>query len=335
MTKRVFVKMSVLTLSLLLIAGMAFAAFPTKAVTLVVPWGAGGITDRVARVFAPLFEKNLGVSVAVVNKPGASGAIGTEFVNSAKADGYTVMFSAETPGIFQVMGFSNLNFADFDALMMMVQDTKVIVVPKNSAYNSMEDLVADIKARPGKVRLSYSGPGASGHIQGLLFKEAGLNVSMTPFGGGSPALLATISGQVDFTFANVGTALDYIKTGELKPLGVFAAGEVESLPGVPSMIDSIPELEPYLLLRFPNCLMVKKGTPAEVEATLLKAAQAAVQEPEWLEFTDSNYYERKHDLLGEAVSEYWDDWTSLVSWLLYDAGATKYSPEKFGIEKFR
>lgn len=319
---------------LALVAVTSLAAFPSKGVNLVVPWGAGGITDRVARVFAPLFEKNLGVPVTVLNRPGASGAIGTEFANSRKADGYTVLFSAETPGIFQVMGFSKLSFEDFDSLLMMIQDTKVVVVPKNSPYETMEDLVADIKARPGKVKMSYSGPGASGHIQGLLLKKADLDVSMTPFGGGNPAMLATISGQVDFTFGNVGTVLDYIKAGDLRPLAVFSSEPMAALPDVPSMTKALPELEPYLILRFPNCLLVKKGTPDDAKEALLNAAKAAVQEEAWLEFTNENFYIRKHDLTGNAVSEYWSQWTSLVAWLLDDAGVTKYSPEKFGIEVF-
>lgn len=308
--------------------------FPTKKITLIVPWSAGGITDRVARVFAPLLEKNLGQPVTVVNKEGASGAIGTEFVYGEANDGYTLLFSAETPAVFQVMGTSKLGFKDFDALKMLIQDLKVIVVPKNSPYNTFEELVADIKANPGKIKMSYSGPGASGHLQGLLFKELGLEVSMTPYGGGNPSMIATISGEVDFTFGNYGTVKDYLEVGDLKALAVFDKEKSEALPDVPPMTDVLPEADPYLPLYFPNSLLVKKGTPDDVKAILIEAAEKALQEPEWIDFVKSQSYTTLDHLTVEEIDDYWTKFTSITSWLLYDAGAAQNSPEDFGIERF-
>lgn len=308
--------------------------FPTKSITLVVPWSAGGITDRTARVFAPLFEKNLGVSVTVVNKTGASGAVGTEFANGEDSDGYTVLFSAETPGIFRVMGTSKLGFDDFDPLMMVAQDTKLVVVPGDSKYTTFEELVADIKARPGKVKISYSGPGASGHLQGLIFQASGLDLSMTPYGGGNPAMIATISGEVDFTFGNYGTVKDYLETGDLRALAVFSDEAFDVLPDVPPMTEALPEVGKYVPLYFPNCLLVKKGTPEEVEAVLIEAAQKAVQEPEWAEFIKTSSYTDLHEISIEDITNYWNKYTSVTSWLLYDAGAAQNDPADFGIERF-
>lgn len=319
----------------LAIAASVWAAFPTRAVTLVIPWAAGGITDRVGRAFAPYFEQHLGVPVIVLNQAGASGAIGTDFAFSKPADGYTVLLSAETPGVFRVMDSSKLSFNDFEGLMMMVEDTKVVVVPGNSPYKTMDELVAAIKANPGKIKMSYSGPGASGHIQGLLLEEVGLKVSMTPFGGGSPAMLATISGQVDFTFGNIGTVLDYLKTGDLRALAVYTKDERSAaIPDVPPIVDAIPEMSRYLPLTFPNCLLVKKGTPPEVQQILLTAAEKAVAEAGWIEFTESSFYNRMHDVKGQEVIDYWNRWTSIVTWLLYDAGVAPKSPASFGIERF-
>lgn len=313
---------------------VAEEGYPTKAINLIVPWSAGGITDRVARVFAPLLEKNLGQPVTVINKDGASGAIGTEFVHEQASDGYTVLFSAETPGVFQVMGTSDLGFKDFDALKMLIQDTKVIVVPKNSKYNTFEELVEDIKANPGKIKLSYSGPGASGHIQGLLLKELGLDVAMTPYGGGNPAMIATISGEVDFTFGNYGTVKDYLEVGDLKALAVFSNERVDFLPDVPAMTEALPEAEKYLPLYFPNSLMVNKGTPEEVKAVLIEAIDKALQEEEWEKFVESQSYTRLDDMSIEEIDKYWDKYTSITSWLLYDAGAAQNNPEDFGIQRF-
>src|SRR5699024_10631111 len=152
-----------------------------------------------------LLEKHIGQSVIVVNKEGASGSIGTDFVYNQASDGYTLLFSAETLANFRVMDNSDLGFEDFSPIKMIIQDSKVIVVAKDSKYNTFHDLVEDIKANPGKIKMSYSGPAASGHLQGLLFNELGLNISMTPYGGGNPAMIATMNGEVDFTFGNYGT----------------------------------------------------------------------------------------------------------------------------------
>lgn len=318
---------------ILLFSTPAFGAFPEKPITLVVPWSAGGVTDTVARAFAPVFEKHLGQPVVVLNKPGASGGVGTEFAYSKPADGYTVLFSAETPGSFRVMGISKLSFEDFDPLIMMVYDTKVIAVSSKSPYNKIEDLIADIKARPGKVRMSYSGPGASGHIQGLLLRKVGLDVALIPFGGGNEAMLAVLGGQVEFTSPNTAPALGYVASGDMRVLAVWSDRPVEAFPGVPPITDVIPELKKYFPLEFPNCLLVKKGTPEEVKQVLLKAAKAAVNDPQWLEFVKKVHYVTMHHLEGKAVLDYWKHWESVVSWLLYEAGVAKHSPEEFGIPK--
>lgn len=310
------------------------ASFPNKKVTLVVPWSAGGITDRVARVFAPLFEENLGQPVTIVNKDGASGAIGTEFAYEQPADGYTVLFSAETLANFQVMGTSKLGFKDFDPLKMLIQDLKVIVVPKDSKYNTFEELVEDIKDNPGKVKMSYSGPGASGHLQGLLLKEMGLDVSMTPYGGGNPSMIATISGEVDFTFGNYGTIKDYLEVGDLKALATFTTKQSEILADVPPMTDTIPEAEKYLPLYFPNILLVKKGTPEDVKSVLMEATEKALKDPKWEEFVKSQSYTRLDDLSQDEIKDYWDKYGSITSWLLYDAGASPHSPEEFKIKRY-
>lgn len=308
--------------------------FPEKEITFIVPWGAGGITDTVARSFVAPFEDAIGQKVAVVNLSGASGAIGTEETYNKDADGYTVLFSAETPAIFKVMGTSELGFENFEPIMMMIQDTKLVVVPSDSKYNTFEELVEDIKANPGKIKMSYSSPGASGHIQGLALSNANLDVNMTPFGGGSPAMIATISGDVEFTFGNYGTVKDYLENGDLKALATFTNEQVEFLPDVPPMTDVLPELNSIFPLYFPNCLLVKEGTPQEIKDILIAAAKEAVQDERWTTFVDNKNYEQLHSFTEEEISKYWEKFTSITSWLLYDAGASVNSPEDFGIERY-
>ncbi len=307
--------------------------YPNKSIDLIVPWSSGGITDTTARAFAPHFEKHLNESVTIVNRPGASGAVGTEAVYSKEADAYNVLLSAETPATFQVMGMSELSFEDFEPIMMLVAAERVLVVPADSPYNNLEELIAEIRRKPGEVKMSYSGPGASGHILGLLLERANLDLRKIPAGGGHEAMIETISGRVDFTLANLSTVADYIKKGDLKALAVLDNQESENVDA-PPLTSALPELKSYLPLDFPNCLVVKKGTSEEKIEVLKNAAVKAAKEEGWIEFTNNNYYKRMDHLSGEEVSEYWKNWKSLVNWMLYDAGVTENSPAEFDIPKF-
>ena len=137
--------------AIFLMAGGVYAKdYPARSINLIIPWFPGGLTDTCARTYAPLLEKYIGTSVVVVNKGGASGSIGSDFVLRQKADGYNVLYSAETPGVFQVMGFSKSSFNDFDPIMMMIQDTKVIVVPKNSPTKPLKTLSPTSASAPAR-----------------------------------------------------------------------------------------------------------------------------------------------------------------------------------------
>lgn len=314
------------------LGGAVNANYPEDDIEFVVPWSAGGITDTTARAFAPHFEEHLGTSLVIENRPGASGAVGTEYVYNQEADGNTVLLSAETPGTFRVMDISDLSFEDFEPIMMLVAAERVLVVPEDSPYETIDDLVNAIQENPGELRMSYSGPGASGHILGLLFDEVGLEIAKTPAGGGHEAMLETIAGRVDFTLPNLSTVIDYIEEGDLRVLAVLDS-EPSDFVDAPPITESVPALEPYMPLQFPNCVLVKEGTPQEKIEVLKEAAVSAVEEEEWIEFTENNYYERLHDLTGDEVMEYWREWESVVAWLLHDAGVTEVSPEEFDIPR--
>ncbi|MFA6891202.1 MAG: tripartite tricarboxylate transporter substrate binding protein [Sphaerochaetaceae bacterium] len=311
-------------------------SWPAKSINLIVPWNPGDGTDLAARAYAQAVQDVTGQPVVVINKPGASGSIGTLYASQQSKDGYSVLFSAETPGTFQIMGISNIGFGAFDGIMMMAEDTKVIVVKGDSPYKTIQDLIDAIKANPGKIKMAYSGPGASGHIQGLLFKAMGLETSMTPFGGGAAGMTAVMGGQVDFTFANTATTLGYIKSGDLRPLAVFTDKENKALPGVPAFTDVMPESKKYLPLGFPYSVLVPKGTDPEIVRQIIAVSQKAVQDKAWLDFLSTRAsYVTLYQYTGDEVNAYWTKWQSLVDYLLYDAGVAKYSPEKFGIQRLK
>jgi tripartite-type tricarboxylate transporter receptor subunit TctC len=310
--------------------------YPQKPITMIVPYGAGGTTDLTGRQVAKQMEKHLGQSIVVVNQGGASGSVGAKTVLDAASDGYTILFTADSLGTQRVMGISEMSYDDFAPIMVMVNDPKVIVVNKTSKYETLVDLINDIKARPGKVKMSHTGPGGSGHVQKLIYNKLGLDIADTAYPGGSDCIIAVLGDQVDFTNSNYSTVTGYLDSGDLKLLAISATYRLEKYPDVPTLAEVIPESADYLNTPFtPLSLMVHKDVSPEIQEVLKVAAEKAVSEDEWEDYVSKNSLEKLYEKYPDEASakEFYANWESLVSWLLYDAGATKYSPEKFGIPR--
>ncbi|MCI8763875.1 MAG: tripartite tricarboxylate transporter substrate binding protein [Lachnospiraceae bacterium] len=315
---------------------VATADYPTKPLTMIIPYGAGGTTDTWGRKLAVLLEKYLGQSITVTNQGGASGSIGSQFVKDQPSDGYTLLVCAETMGTYRTMNICDLGYDDFTVISPLVGDPKVLVVGKDSKYNTLEELLEDIKANPGKITMSHSGPGGSGHNQGLVLKELGYEVAMTSFDSGNDALLGVIGGQVDFTNPNISTLGGYIESGDVKALAVFSSERMEAYPDIPAFTETVPEAEsylniPYTLLSF----VVNKDTPQEVVDVLKAATEKVFADPEWTEFVKANaadpVFEKYTD--DASIQEFYDNWKSIICWLQYENGVAEKSPEEFGIKK--
>ena len=315
---------------------VATADYPTKPITMIIPYAAGGTTDVWGRKLAALLEKYLGQAITVTNQGGASGSIGSQFVKEQPSDGYTVLVCAETMGTYRTMNVCDLDYSDFTVISPLVGDPKVLVVGKDSKYNTLEELLDDIKANPGKITMSHSGPGGSGHNQGLVMKELGYDVAMTSFDSGNDALLGVIGGQVDFTNPNISTLGGYIESGDVKPLAVFSDKRMEAYPDIPAFTESVPEAEkylniPYTLLSF----VVNNDTPQDVVDVLKAASQKVFADPEWTDFVKQKaadpVYEEYTD--GASIQKFYDNWKSVICWLQYDNGVAEKSPEDFGIAR--
>lgn len=315
---------------------VATADYPTKPMTMIIPYGAGGTTDTWGRKLAVLLEKYLGQSITVTNQGGASGSIGSQFVKDQPSDGYTLLVCAETMGTYRTMNICDLGYDDFTVISPLVGDPKVLVVGKDSKYNTLEELLDDIKANPGKITMSHSGPGGSGHNQGLVLKELGYDVAMTSFDSGNDALLGVIGGQVDFTNPNISTLGGYIESGDVKPLAVFSSERMEAYPDIPAFTETVPESEkyldiPYTLLSF----VVNNDTPQEVVDVLKAATQKVFADPEWTDFVKKNaadpVFEKYTD--DASIQAFYDNWKSVICWLQYDNGVAEKSPEEFGIKR--
>lgn len=316
--------------------GNSAAGYPKKEITMIIPYGAGGTTDVTGRQLAAALEKQLGQSIVIVNQKGASGSVGTKTALDANPDGYTILYTADSLGTQRVMGISEYSYDDFTPIMAVVNDPKVIVVNKDSKYNTLEDLINDMKARPGKVKMSYTGPGGSGHVQALIYNQLGLDMALTAYTSGSECITAVLGNQVDFTNSNYSTVTGYLESGDLKLLGISAKNRIEKYPDVPTIVDAIPESEKHLLMPFtPLSIVVDKDCPEEVKTTLRKAALEAVKDPKWQEFVKNNNLDELYKQYPEIedIQKFYKDWQSLVCWLLWDAGAAKNDPASFNISR--
>ena len=185
--------------ALSLVAGLATAApFPERELTGVIMWGAGGAMDVVSRAVTPHAEQALGKKIVLVNKPGGTGAISTNFVNNAPSDGYTLLYGAENPQLHQVLGLADFGYEKFYPVIVLGRGVAVIVVKADAPWNTLKDFVEDAKKRPGKLKMGSTGPGGLPHTVGsMLNSVTKFQVISVPFDGEGPGLTALLGGHVD------------------------------------------------------------------------------------------------------------------------------------------
>jgi tripartite-type tricarboxylate transporter receptor subunit TctC len=212
------------------------ADFPSKPVKFVVPFPPGSGTDTSARYFAKKFTELTGQNVVVDNKPGANGFIAVRAVLTAPADGYTVFVGSNSTLAVNAALFKSLPYdpvADFSPLSMMMRAPALLVVPAQSNYNTVSDLVAAAKAQPGK--LDYGSGSAGYQLMAELFNDvAGVQLLHIPFKGASEAMTAVASGTVTMAFADVTGASELVKGGKLRALAVASDRRVPAVPNVPT-----------------------------------------------------------------------------------------------------
>ena len=310
--------------------------YPHKTVTMIVPYGAGGTTDLVGRQLAIALGEALDVSIVVQNQAGASGSIGCQMALDAEPDGSTILFTADSLGTQRVMGISQLSYADYSPIMVTANDPKVIVVSKDSPYQTIEELLAAIEAAPGGVQMAYTGPGGSGHVQALIMNQFGYEPALTAYSSGSDGIVAVMSGQVVFTNSNYSSVASYLDSGDLRMLAVCANERMANHEDVPALSEVMTGSEEYMEIPYtPLSLLVDKDVPTEIQEQLRAACAEAVKDADFNAWMEENNVEKlyeKYTTTGEMTAFY-SEWESVVSWLIHDAGAATYSPEDFGIAK--
>jgi tripartite-type tricarboxylate transporter receptor subunit TctC len=235
--------------SLLLgVALAAFAAFahaqawPSKPIKWIVPFAPGGTTDILARVVGEKLAITLGQPVVVENKPGAGGGVGADFTAKAAPDGYTIMGGTISTHAINASLYNKLPYdpvKDFVAITLIARVPNLLVVTPSIPASNVKELIALLKANPGKYSFASSGNGTSQHLSGELFKTmAGVDMQHIPYKGSPPALQDVVGGQVAMTFDNITTAWPLAKGGKLKALAVTTAKRSAIAPDVPTLAES-------------------------------------------------------------------------------------------------
>lgn len=319
----------------LLAAGIASAAeYPDHPINGVIAWGAGGGTDTVSRLMTPIAEKILKQSIILSNKTGATGAIAAQAVHSAKPDGYTLMFHAENPQLYQVLGLSQLSYDDFEPVILSVQGSTVIVVHKDSPLKTYDDLIKAAKASPGKLSIGTSGVGGQPWVTSMLLKKIeGVTFNPVAYDGDGPLVTALLGKQLDVSGLAVGAAVQYIKNGDLRALAIMKNKPNPALPEVPYITKLNPAFSDAMKASgFFYGVFVKKGTPQPIIDKLTAAYKMALNDSKFVNYAVINGLDTI-GLTGKDAREFMNTWRSQMSWLIFDAGAGKNSPEKFGIPK--
>ncbi len=213
-------------------------SYPTQPVTIIAPFPPGGSVDITSRIIAEPLAKALGGNVVVENRSGASGNIGMEQAARAKPDGYTIVLNT-TPIATNTTFFPKLTYdiqKNFTPVAMVGRLPHVLVVPASVQANTLAELLAMIRARPGKLNYASAGTGTNFHLAAELFKDqTNTFILHVPYRGGGPALTDTLAGQVDLSFPSLAAALPHIKSGRLRALGVTTEKRSSLLPDTPSI----------------------------------------------------------------------------------------------------
>ena len=263
------------------LAAQAEPAFPSKSITIIVPFPAGGTTDILARVVGQYIGTDLGQTVVVDNRAGAGGNIGSLFVARAQPDGYTLVMGtvgthAITQSLYTRMPYDNIK--DFAPITRVAMVPNLLVVNPKQPYKSVKELIAYAKANPGKINFASSGNGTSIHLSGELFKQmAGVDMQHVPYRGSAPALTDLIGGQTSVMFDNMPSSIPYVREGRLRALAVTTAKRSPALPDVPTIAESgVPGFEATSWFG----LLAPAGTPAPIIAKLNASVLKALADPE-------------------------------------------------------
>ncbi|HZA14714.1 MAG TPA: tripartite tricarboxylate transporter substrate binding protein [Myxococcaceae bacterium] len=278
--RRIF---TLLALALPLAAMAAKDSYPSKPITMIVPFPPGGVADLVGRPLASAMEKSLKQSVVVVNKTGAGGAIGMAAAAKSPPDGYTILMGLSSISIFPVadrISGKPLSYElkDFAPIALVTADPTVLVVRADGPYKTLKEFVAAAKANPGKITYSSSGVYGTLHVSMEIFANAaGIKLMHVPYQGGGPAVTALLGGQVEALASGPAAAIGQIKGGKMRALASWSTKRLDLLPDIPTFKELGYDAEFYIW----SGVFAPAGTPAPIVSKLRKAVREAANSGEF------------------------------------------------------
>ncbi len=255
--------------------------WPSKPVKYVVPFAPGGVSDGVARLIAQQLTERLGQPVVIDNRPGVSGIVGTQAVARAAPDGYTLIGGTITTHAVNPFFTKNLGYEpvkDFSPVSLVGTVSNVLVVPAGSRFDSVQQIVAELKSKPDSLTYGTSGPGTSQHLSGQLFQSiTGTRLRQIAYKGGSQAMVDLVGGQIDMVFETIAAARPMIDAKRVKVLGVTSKNRLPGLPGVATLAElGVPNFE----MQSWQGVFVPRETPPPVVDRLSREIAAVVAMPD-------------------------------------------------------
>jgi len=259
--------------------------YPSKPVTIIVPFAPGGIADVTARPLAVTLGRLLGQTFIVENRAGAGGALGAAIAAKARPDGYSLMMALSSLSVIpegeKINGRVPSYLVDqFSPVALVSLNPAILVARSEAPWKTLADLIVDAKARPERINYSSSGLYGTSHVATeMLAQAAGIRMTHVPFSGGGPSMVALLGGQVDLVVQTVGVANQHMKAGKVRVLGVFAPQRVAEMPGVPTMREQGHDVEFYVW----TGLFAPTGLPTEIMARLRSAMREAMKDPAFVQ----------------------------------------------------
>ncbi|MFO1085494.1 MAG: tripartite tricarboxylate transporter substrate-binding protein [Reyranellaceae bacterium] len=275
-------KIAVVVAVCLLLHGLSGAAaqgYPTRPVTIVVPFAAGGPTDLLARILADRMKASLGQAVIVDNVAGAAGSVGVGRVARAAPDGYTIGIGQWDTHVLNgaVHSLTYDLLGDFEAISLLPSNPQLVVARKSMPAEDLAALIAWLRANPGKASQGTAGAGSAAHVSGAYFQKAtGTKFQFVPYRGAAPAMRDLIAGQIDLMFDQASNSLPHVRAGAIRAYAVTAKSRLPSAPDIPTVDEAgLPDFHISIWRGF----WAPKGTPREVVARLNAAVIDTLADP--------------------------------------------------------
>lgn len=314
-------------------ASTAMADYPERRIDAVVPWGAGGSTDNMARSLTPYVESILGADIIINNRPGGTGVIGMNAVRTRPANGYNLLYGAENAQLYPVLELANFDYGDMQPISIIAQGIVLITAPASKEWQDFGDLLEEVHANPGKLRMGDAGNGGlPSTVLSMLNAVDEVDVRSVTFGGDGPAITAMMGNHLDFMPLALASAQEQLRAGNLRALAVLSDEPVELLPGVPPITDFLPDMASFLPWGPFWGTYVHKNTPEEITSRLEAAYAEAIDHEDFQAFLTRNGA-TSLNLQGDEAQAFLQRWQSVTAWAMEDAGTAIVSPESLGIPR--